>query len=179
MGLAQELNLPNVSFLAPEAAGNTWYTYSFMAPREQNEPWVSSALNKVERTVQEIEAMGLPREKIAILGFSQGACLTSEFIASHPARYAAAIALTGGLIGAPGIDLQHAGDLGGTPVLLSSGDPDPHVPWSRVQETARELERMGADVKTAHYPGKPHSVSRIEIEAVRSLLVHAFGLERV
>lgn len=177
MGLAQELNLPGVVFMAPQASGHTWYPNSFMAPREENEPWVSSALAKVETVVQELESLGVAREKIAVLGFSQGACLASEFVASHPARYAGIVALTGGLIGAPGINLQHAGDLAGTPVLLSSGDPDPHVPWSRVEETARELERMGAVVKVDRYPGRPHTVSRLEVVAARTLLAQAFGLK--
>lgn len=175
LGLAQALDLPDVLFVAPQAAGHTWYPYSFMAPRDQNEPYASSALEKVNAVVSKLVQRGITQDRIAVLGFSQGACLASEFVASHPARYAALIALTGGLIGAEGSDLKHEGSLSGTPVLLSSGDPDPHVPWSRVEETAKELERMGADVKTHRSPGKPHSVSPLELESARSLLLQAFG----
>jgi predicted esterase len=113
---------------------------------------------------------GFTRDKIVIGGFSQGACLSTEFVATHPARYAGMIAWTGGLIGPLGSDVSHTGDLAGTPALLLSGDPDPHVPWSRVEESATVLRSMGADVTTKRYPGKPHSVSPDEIALARALL---------
>ncbi len=161
--LAEAVTMPKqrsqLAFAAPQAAGNTWYPYSFLAPRRDNEPWLSSALQRIEALVQELNEAGIARERIVIAGFSQGACLATEFVASHPARYAGLIAFTGGLIGPPGVDLSHPGALQGTPALFMSGDPDPHVPWSRVQESADMLEQMGAQVETRRFPGRPHTIS--------------------
>ena len=108
-------------------------------------------------------------------GFSQGACLSTEFVATHPARYAGLIALTGGLIGPLGSDVSHTGDLEGMPAFFGSGDPDPHVPWSRVQESADVLTAMGAKVTVRRYPGRPHTVSQEELEFGRRLLQDAFA----
>ena len=175
LGLASALNQPQLAYLAPQAAGHSWYPMSFLAPREENEPWLSSALDKVGSVVASIEAAGIPRERIVIAGFSQGACLSTEFIASNPARYAGLIAFTGGLIGPVGMDLHHAGDLAGTPALLLSGDPDPHVPWQRVEDSAKELERMGAKVEAVRYPGRPHTVSPDEVKRPRAMLAEIFS----
>ena len=174
LSLAPHLDHPELAWLAPQAAQHTWYPNSFLAPRESNEPYLSSALNKIEAVVAFIGAAGFPRDRSVIAGFSQGACLTSEFAATHPARYAGLIAFTGGLIGPPDADHHHSGSLAGTPALLLSGDPDPHVPWSRVAATASELERMGAIVTAKRYPGRPHTVSEDEIVLARQLLDGAF-----
>ena len=163
-----------LAFLAPEAVGSSWYPNSFLAERASNEPWVSSALRKVQSVVELAVAAGVARERIVVGGFSQGACLATEFVATRPARYAGMIAWTGGLIGPLGSDVSHTGDLAGMPAFQSSGDPDPHVPWSRVEESARVLTAMGAQVTTRRYPGKPHSVSAEEIELARQLVERAF-----
>ena len=164
-----------LAFLAPQAAGSTWYPNSFLAERESNEPWISSALAKVQSVVDLAVTAGVMRERIVVGGFSQGACLATEFVATHPARYAGLIAWTGGLIGPLGGDLSHAGDLAGMPAFQGSGDPDPYVPWSRVEESARVLTAMGAKVTSRRYPGKPHSVSAEEIELARQLVEGAFA----
>jgi phospholipase/carboxylesterase len=124
-------------------------------------------------------AAGIPRERIVVGGFSQGACLATEFVATHPARYAGLIAWTGGLIGPLGSDISHTGDLGGMLAFQSGGDPDPHVPWSRVEESAKVLTAMGAQVATRRYPGKPHSVSAEEVTLARELIEAAFVDNRV
>ena len=170
MGLASEMYDKRFAYLAPQAAGNAWYPSSFMAPIEQNEPWLSSALAKVGTIVQRAVDAGLARDRIFVCGFSQGACLSSEFVARNPARYGGLIAFTGGLIGPPGADLHHDGDLGGMPALFSSGDPDPHVPWSRVLESAQQFTAMGAAVETQRYPGRPHTVFPQEIKSARDLI---------
>lgn len=176
LSLGGALQQPGLALVAPQAAGHTWYPNSFLAPLEANEPYLSSALAKVAAVVAEIEAAGIRRDRIVIAGFSQGACLTTEFVASNPARYAGLIAFTGGLIGPLGMDLHHEGQLAGTPALLLSGDPDPHVPWQRVEDSARELNRMGAVVEAIRYPGRPHTVSMPEIELARKLLLQAFAV---
>jgi phospholipase/carboxylesterase len=170
LGLATEMHDERFAYLAPQAAGNAWYPYSFMAPIEKNEPWLSSALAKVGTIVQQAVAAGLSHDRIFVCGFSQGACLSSEFVARNPARYGGLIAFTGGLIGPPDANLHHAGDLAGMPALFSSGDPDPHVPWSRVLESAEQFTAMGAAVKTQRYPGRPHTVLPQEIKSARDLI---------
>lgn len=169
--IVSDPSLAGFALLAPQAADSAWYPNSFLAPREQNEPWLSSALRLVAGLIAACEDVGISAERIALCGFSQGACLATEFVATYPRRYNALIALTGGLIGPPGADLCHAGMLNGTPVLFSSGDPDSHVPWQRVMESASVLREMGAEVKTLHHPDRPHTVLRSEIDAARSLLM--------
>jgi phospholipase/carboxylesterase len=175
LSLGEALQQPDLALVAPQAAGHTWYPNSFLAPREANEPFLSSALAKVASVVAEIEAAGITRNRVVIAGFSQGACLTTEFVASNPARYAGLVAFTGGLIGPLGMDLHKKGQLAGTPALLLSGDPDPHVPWQRVEDSARELNLMGAVVEAIRYPGRPHTVSMPEVELARKLLAKAFA----
>lgn len=170
LSIHAELNLPGLAALAPQAAGNTWYPYPFLAPLEANEPFLSSALKRIDSLVNELIARGLPSDRIALLGFSQGACLTLEFTARNPRRYGAVIGLTGGLIGPPGTPRDYPGDLGGTPVFLGAGDPDPHVPFERVRETEVVLRKMGAAVQLRRYPGMPHTINADELEASRALL---------
>jgi phospholipase/carboxylesterase len=170
LDLASEIYDKRLAYLAPQAAGNEWYPSSFMAPIERNEPWLSSALAKVGTIVQQALDAGLSRDHIFLCGFSQGACLSSEFVARNPARYGGLIAFTGGLIGPQGANLHHDGDLGAMPALFSSGDPDPHVPWSRVLESAQQFTAMGATVKTQRYPGRPHTVFPQEIKSARDLI---------
>ncbi len=164
-----------LAFLAPQAAGLAWYPNSFLAERELNQPYLDSALARVQSTVNMALEAGIPLERIVLAGFSQGACLACEFIASQPARYAGLIAWTGGLIGPPGSKLTQEGDLNGTPALFATSDPDQWVPWSRVQESARIFTAMGAQVNLRSFPGKPHSVSGEEIELARQLIERAFA----
>jgi len=173
LGLRDEFGLPDALYLAPEAQGRSWYPNSFLAPIERNEPWLTKSLAKVGETVDSALRQGIALENIVIAGFSQGACLATEFVARNAARYGGLIAFTGGLIGPPGTDFQYSGSLAGTPAFLGSGDPDPHVPWARVQESADVLTSMGADVTPRRYPGMPHTISREEIEEARALLAQA------
>ena len=178
LGLASAFDTHDVAYLAPQAAGHTWYPLSFLAPRQDNEPYLSSALDKVEAIVRSIEQSGLQPNRIVLAGFSQGACLSAEFVASDPAKYAGLIAFTGGLIGSPGSLRYGTGPassakLDGMPVLLSSGDPDPHVPWQRVEESASILRAMGASVTTNRYPGRPHTIVGDELTHARLLIEHA------
>jgi predicted esterase len=170
--LGSALRLPNVAYLAPQAAGHTWYPLSFLAPRKANEPYLGSALAKLESVVRTLEQSGFGRDRIVVAGFSQGACLATEFVASHPGRYGGLIAFTGGLIGPPGsLQSSPSAELAGTPALLSSGDPDPHVPWARVEESAAILSAMGAAVTTKRYPGRPHTVTQEELDLARNFLL--------
>jgi len=176
LSLAQEFGLPQLAYVAPEAAGNSWYPNSFLAPVESNQPWLSSALSKVQSVLRLVEEAGISADRVVIGGFSQGACLSTEFVASHPQRYAGLIALTGGLVGPIGADLAYSGDLAGTPAFLGSGDPDPHVPWARVEESAEILTGMGAIVTARRYPGRGHTISRDELLFAKGMLLDAFSL---
>ena len=174
LSLAREFELPQLAYFAPQAAGHSWYPTSFMASVASNQPWLCSALNKVESIVQMAQDAGIAADRVAVGGFSQGACLATEFVASHPKRYAALFALTGGLVGPPGSDLAHQGSLAGTPAFFGSGDPDPHVPWQRVRDSAQVLESMGAIVNVKRYPGRGHTVSSEELAITRELFRDAF-----
>lgn len=175
LSLAQPLYRPQLAYLAPQAAGHTWYPNSFLAPIEQNQPWLDSALRKIDATVKLATEAGIAAERILLCGFSQGACLATEYVASHPRRYAGHIAFTGGLIGPPGMDLTRKGSLAGTPAFFGSGDPDPHVPFERVQQSAAVFTAMGATVTVRRYPGRPHTITPEELEFARRLIQDAFA----
>jgi predicted esterase len=175
MALAREVAPPGVTILAPQAAGNTWYPYRFLEPTERNEPYLSSALRIVADLIAQLGEQGIPSERVALLGFSQGACLALEAAARNAQRYAGVIGFSGGLIGPPGTAFEFPGSLEHTPVFIGSSDVDPHIPKERVEETAAALQRLGAAVDVRLYPGMGHTVNRDELEAARSILADAFG----
>lgn len=170
LDLVPQLDRPDFTYLAPGAADRTWYPYSFMADREKNEPGLSSALHVLKTLVEDIVAKGVSRERIILLGFSQGACLTSEFAARNPARYAGVIVYTGGLIGPPGTTWTQGGSFEGTPVFLGCSDIDAHVPKARVDESAAVFTRMGGHVTERIYPGMGHMVNEDEIAFTQALM---------
>jgi predicted esterase len=170
LALGAELQRPEFAYLAPQAAGQSWYPYSFLAPLPQNEPWLSSALELLGDLVAHVESGGIPAERITLLGFSQGACLSTEFAARNARRYGGIVALSGGLIGPPGTPREYSGLLAGTPVFLGCSDRDPHIPRERVDESAQVLETMGAAVTERIYPGLGHTVNEDELDFVRGLL---------
>ncbi|MBC7896052.1 MAG: dienelactone hydrolase family protein [Cytophagaceae bacterium] len=169
-GLGASLNLSDALVLAPQASGNTWYPQSFLMPMAVNEPGITSGIALIESLVRQVEEQGIPSERIALLGFSQGACLTLEFSARHPRRYGAVIGFSGGLIGPPGTPRTYPGSLDGTPIFLGCSDIDGHIPKERVQETAEVLTGMGASVDMRLYPGMGHLVNEDELSAARALL---------
>jgi phospholipase/carboxylesterase len=171
LSVGQQLASDQIALIAPQAAEHSWYPHSFLAPLTQNQPWLESALRKIAVCVEECTLAGIPSEQIAIIGFSQGACLGTEFVARHPMRYGAVIAFTGGLLGPLGTSLEHPGNMQGTPMLLTSGDPDLHVPWQRVEESAEALGRMGAIVHLVRHQDRPHTVLNSELRLAKDLLI--------
>jgi predicted esterase len=170
LNLSQEFSVRDVAYVAPEAAGNTWYPYSFLMPVEQNEPSLSSALRVIEALLASLAEKGFGADRIALMGFSQGACLSLEFAARHPRRYAAIAAFSGGLIGPPGEARNYSGSFDGTPVFLGCSDVDPHIPLERVHESAEVFTRMGAEVTKKIYPLMGHTINASEIDLVNELL---------
>ena len=170
LALAAELGRPDLAYLAPQAAGHTWYPRSFLAPIPENEPFLSSALATLAALLARAAAAGVLPERTLLLGFSQGACLATEFAARNARRYGGLVGLSGGLIGPDGTPRDYPGDLAGTPVFLGCSDVDPHIPVARVQESADVLRRLGGDVDARIYPGMGHTVNRDELLAVRALL---------
>jgi phospholipase/carboxylesterase len=175
LSLTQELPREGFCFLAPQAANATWYPLPFMEPMEKNEPWLSSALNLVDAIVQRIRSANLPNEKIFLLGFSQGACLATEYAARHAQKYGGIIGLSGGLIGPDGTPREYQGTFDGTPVFLGCSDVDFHIPKERVMETRDMCERMGANVTMRLYPNMEHTVNEDELEFVGRMMVEAAG----
>lgn len=170
LALWEYIETAGVAVLVPEAVGNTWYPHPFMQPREQNEPWLTSALAAVRRQVDAVVRAGISTERLYLLGFSQGACLTTQFVAENPARYAGVFGLSGGLIGPPGTEFAFEGDLAGTPVYLGCSNVDPHIPEQRVRETADVLEHLGGSVTMQLFEDAPHTVMQEEIEVIRDAL---------
>lgn len=168
--LAKLFDLKDAAIYAPEATNNSWYPYSFMAPEEQNQPALDSAIARIDQLVKQIEADGVGADRIYFLGFSQGACLTLEYIGRSARRYGGAVAFTGGLIGQALVTQRYKGDFNGTPILITTGDHDPHVPLKRVEESVEILKSLGADVTLKVYRGKPHSITPDEIALADSVV---------
>lgn len=169
MLIAREVAAPGFAFLAPEAAGGAWYPNPFTAPLESNEPWLSSALEVLGGLLRRVE-QALPAERVILLGFSQGACLTLEFVARNARRYAGVAGLSGGLIGPDDTPRGYPGSLAGTPVFLGCSDRDPHIPAERVRMTGEVLRRMGGELRVELYPGMGHEVSGEELRHVRDMM---------
>lgn len=184
LGLAEQLALPDVAWLAPEARGRSWWPTSFLAPLERLEPALSAGLDALGTVHAEIRAAGIPSERTLVLGFSQGACLALEYGARDGDVRGGIVALSGGLVGTADLDepprealYGHAGKafdyvtrLEGVPVFIGCHETDPHIPLERVRESERVFERLGAQVSVEIYPGAGHGVVEEELRHVRGLL---------
>ncbi len=154
---------------APQATNYIWYPYSFMAPVEQNEPWLSSAIDILHKLLQNIQE-NLPADNIYLMGFSQGACLTAEVAARFARRYGGVVSFTGGLIGSELQLENYKGHFNGTSIYLSNGNNDPHIPLSRSFETQLQLKRMGANLELDIFPDRPHTIIEQELEKAKTLI---------
>ncbi len=175
LGLAAELDVDDVAYLAPQAQRGSWYPNSFLAPTDANEPELTSALQAIEDALNEASEAGIPRERVALIGFSQGGCLASEFVARNARRYGGLAVLSGGLIGPEGTPRDYDGSLDGTPVFLGCSDVDPHIPLERVEETAIVFEGLDADVTKQVYEGMGHTVNEDELRYVSELVAALVG----
>lgn len=171
LSLANHLAAENMALFAPQATQHSWYPYGFMSPVSANQPALDSALATIHELVESVVAGGIARDHIYLVGFSQGACLTLEYSTRHAARYGGIIAFTGGLIGQQLDSSNYKGDFAQTPVLITTGSADPHVPVSRVQESAAIIEKLGASVTTKIYKDRPHTISQQEIALANSLVL--------
>jgi len=169
MTIASEVQHPGWGYLAPQAVGNAWYPNPFTAPLESNEPYLSAALDMISKLVERVEPT-VPAQRIMLLGFSQGACLTLEWAARNARRYGAIAGLSGGLIGPEGTPRDYPGDFDATPVFLGCSDVDPYIQKDGVVEAAEVFKRMGADLTVRLYPGMGHMVGPEEIAIVRGLV---------
>ncbi|MCB9076831.1 MAG: dienelactone hydrolase family protein [Anaerolineaceae bacterium] len=168
--LANALYYPDFVYLAPQAAHNTWYPNSFLAPIPSNEPGLSSGLAVLGDLVAQIEAAGIPAEKIVLAGFSQGACLASEFVARNARRYGGLLVFSGGVIGPPGTPRDYVGFLEGMPVFVGCSDTDFHIPVERVRESTATFETLGATVTERIYPNMGHTIIQDEIDHAREIV---------
>lgn len=168
--LSEALQIKDFAVIAPQATNHTWYPYSFLVPVEQNEPWLNSAIELLKEVVADINHAGIPDDQIYFAGFSQGACLTLEFVSRNARRWGGVVAFTGGLIGDKIFAENYKGDFESTPFFISTGDPDPHVPVERVEATRDLLKEMNADVMLKVYPNKGHMISEDEIDQANKLI---------
>jgi phospholipase/carboxylesterase len=171
IGLADHFDLKETAIYAPQASGNSWYPNSFIAPVSSNQPHLDNALSQIQEVVMEISSTGIQKDQIYFAGFSQGACLCLEFVTRNAAHYGGVIALTGGLIGEKLELSNYKGNFNQTPVLITTGDPDSHVPLSRVNESVKVMEGMGADVNLKVYKGRQHTIQMVEIELAKQLIL--------
>lgn len=167
--LVARLGWSSVACLALTAFNKSWYPERFIAPIERNQPWLDHALEAVDRCVHSVVTHGIPLERIILLGWSQGACLTSEYVVRNPARYAGVVLFTGGAIGPEGATWPVRGSLAGTPVYLGTGDTDEWVPLFRVRETADVMRQLDGLVHERVLPARPHVVSDVEIADVQQI----------
>lgn len=170
LDLVPRLARPQFDYVAPAAPNRTWYPFSFMADFAKNEPHLSNALQQVRSVIEDAERNGVRRDQIVLLGFSQGACLATEFLIRNASRFGGLIAFSGGAIGPPGTTWNYPGDFAGTPIFFGCSDVDAHVPADRVRESAEVCAKMGAKVTTKIYSGMGHLVSDDEIAHARELL---------
>ena len=124
----------------------------------------------LEKLLAHIKKAGIPPEKTMLLGFSQGACLSIEFVARNARRYGGVAGLSGGLIGPEGTPRDYAGSLDDTPIFLGCSDVDFHIPKERVHETAKVLSDMGAEVTERLYRGMGHTINQDEIDFVKGMM---------
>jgi predicted esterase len=170
LSLSADLKQPGFIYLAPQAAGYSWYPNSFLAPIATNEPGLSSGLAVITSLLHQLAGAGIPAERTILLGFSQGACLSLEFVARNARSYGGVAGLSGGLIGPDDTPRDYPGSLAGTPVFLGCSDVDFHIPKERVLQSAEVLQRMGGNVTTRLYPGMGHTVNRDELRFVQSMM---------
>ena len=170
LGLAEHLNVKDFALLAPQAPGNTWYPHSFLAPAENNEPYLSHSLQTVADAVTHAIINGIAKENIYLLGFSQGACLASEYMARNADRYGGLVVFTGGLIGEQINRSNYTGNFNGTPVFIGTSDPDFHVPVERVYATANLLKQMGAAVTEKVYLNMGHTINQDELANANNIV---------
>ncbi len=170
IGLADAIAVDAVHFVAPNAVGGTWYPTSFLSPLALNEPGITSGISVVHALIDEIVATGIGAERVVLCGFSQGACLASTAAQRRPQRYGGVLAFSGGLIGPPGVSWREERSFAGMPAFFGCSDVDPHIPESRVRESAALFERLGAQVTTRIYPGMAHTVNDDEVAFARDLL---------
>jgi phospholipase/carboxylesterase len=173
--LVDDLDVVEFAVLAPDAANNSWYPYSFLSPPSLNEPWLSSSLDLLNEITNDLIGKGFETENIYYLGFSQGACLTLEYVTRHANKFGGVVAFTGGLIGDKIYMENYGGDFSGTPILLGSSDPDPHVPVERVNSSAEILTGMNARVTKNIYKNMGHTISRDEIKLANDLIFNPVG----
>lgn len=170
LSMSSHLNVKDYSLIAPQATNNTWYPYSFLMPPAQNEPWLSSALSLLKDVVTDLNNKGVASENIYFTGFSQGACLTLEYVTRNATKYGGIAAFTGGLIGDKIYTENYKGDFDGTPVFIGTGDPDPHVPVARFYATANILKKMNAIVTEKVYHNMGHTINEDEIKNANDLV---------
>jgi predicted esterase len=175
LGLAGLVAPPALACLAPQAAGHTWYPYRFTEPVARNEPYLSSALSVLGDLVDRLVGNGVPAERIALLGFSQGACLALEFALRRKQRLGAVLGLSGGLIGDRVTPATGRRIFDGMPVLLGCSEHDPHIPIGRVRETEAVMRALGAEVVTRIYPGAGHGINEDEVANARQILARVAG----
>jgi phospholipase/carboxylesterase len=172
LGLNAVLHVEDFALIAPQATNFTWYPYSFLVNPKQNEPWLTSALNLLNEIVTDVNNAGITSEHIYFAGFSQGACLTLEYVTRNARKWGGVAAFTGGLIGDQIYSENYKGDFQHTPVFIGTSNPDPHIPVERVYASVKILSAMNASVTEKIYPNMGHTITKDEVDTANQLIFH-------
>lgn len=170
LSISEHFNVDEFALMAPQATNNTWYPQSFMAKEEENQPWLNSALETIHQTVERLNKNGIQSENIYFFGFSQGACLTLEYLARNAQKYAGAVAIIGGLIGEKIIRENYNGNFENTSIFIGTSNPDFHVPIERVYATENILKEMNAQIHLKVYDNFPHTIHQDQIDIANKLI---------
>jgi phospholipase/carboxylesterase len=172
LGLNAVLHVEDFALIAPQATNFTWYPYSFLVNPKQNEPWLTSALNLLDEIVTDVNNAGITSDNIYFAGFSQGACLTLEYVTRNARKWGGVAAFTGGLIGDQIYSENYKGDFQHTPVFIGTSNPDPHIPVERVYASVKILSAMNASVTEKIYPNMGHTITKDEVDTANELIFH-------
>lgn len=171
--IAEALNMEGTRFVIPQAAFNRWYPQTAFGPLEANEPDLSFALATINKLVNDANEQGFSNQQIFLGGFSQGACLASEYVARNAKQYAGLFVFSGALIGPKGMSRNYPGSFNNMPVFIGGSDVDPWVSHDLIRDTATVFQKMGAEVDFRTYPDMAHTINQDEIERVKAMLVNA------
>lgn len=177
LAVADHLKIEDFALVAPQAYNNSWYPLSFMAPVQQNQPWLDSAVEMLQLLEKELNDEGIASEDIYFFGFSQGACLTLEYVTRNAKRYGGVIGIIGGLIGKDINTGNYLTNFEGTPVYLGTSDPDAHVPAERVQQTADILRNKNAQVELQIFPDAGHVILPEELGRANNFIFGYSGMK--
>jgi phospholipase/carboxylesterase len=169
LSLVQRLDLDDVAYLLPIAAGRSWYDGRYFDPEAELQPQLEQALAAVRSALDRVLDAGVDEQRIVLAGFSQGGSLVAELVGREPRRLMGVAVLTGSLIG-PAETRTKPSVAPGLPMYLSSGRDDPWLSFADAQATADAFAAAGASVRFEALEEREHAISDAAVAGLRRLL---------